>query len=233
MTKSAPYYIIPDIEALPEATGEERLRLCRRIAAVVGDPIALRTIIGSVPDEFAQFYPDMRKPDLSTSETIDSFLDKYGDSEAAAIPEAAAVGVSNEAAAVGVSEDADAAPVEEIPLPPPAFDILSIETSPVIEEEPAEGAADATASLLDSFFGETPANFGETPAKTPEPEAAPKKETPKLSESLARVMIKNGNYQKSLEIITDLSLNNPKKSVYFADQIRFLKKLILNQSKTR
>lgn len=217
MNKSAPYYIIPDIEALPEATGEERLRLCRRIAAVVGDPIALRTIIGSVPDEFAQFYPDMRKPDLSTSETIDSFLDKYGDSEAAAIPEAAAVGVSGEA---------DAAPVEEIPLPPPAFDILSIETSPVIEEEPAEGAADATASLLDSFFGETP-------AKTPEPEPAPKKETPKLSESLARVMIKNGNYQKALEIITDLSLNNPKKSVYFADQIRFLKKLILNQSKTR
>lgn len=217
MNKSAPYYIIPDIEALPEATGEERLRLCRRIAAVVGDPIALRTIIGLVPDEFAQFYPDMRKPDLSTSETIDSFLDKYGDSEAAAIPEAAAV---------GVSDDADAAPVEEIPLPPPAFDILSIETSPVIEEEPAEGATDATASLLDSFFGETP-------AKTPEPEPAPKKETPKLSESLARVMIKNGNYQKALEIITDLSLNNPKKSVYFADQIRFLKKLILNQSKTR
>lgn len=218
MNKSAPYYIIPDIEALPEATGEERLRLCRRIAAVVGDPIALRTIIGSVPDEFAQFYPDMRKPDLSTSETIDSFLDKYGDSEAAAIPEA--VG-----AAVAASEP-EAAPVEVVPLPPPAFDILSIETAPVIEDETMPGATDATSSLLDSFFGEAP-------AKEPEPAPAVRKEAPKLSESLARVMIKNGNYQKALEIITDLSLNNPKKSVYFADQIRFLKKLILNQSKTR
>lgn len=217
MNKSAPYYIIPDIEALPEATGEERLRLCRRIAAVVGDPIALRTIIGSVPDEFAQFYPDMCKPDLSTSETIDSFLDKYGDREATAIPEAVAAGNPGEP---------DAAPVEEIPLPPPAFDILSIETAPVIEDEPAQGGADATSSLLDSFFGEAP-------AKEPEPEPAVRKEAPKLSESLARVMIKNGNYQKALEIITDLSLNNPKKSVYFADQIRFLKKLILNQSKTR
>ncbi len=54
---------------------------------------------------------------------------------------------------------------------------------------------------------------------------------PSLSESLARIMIKNGNYQKALEIITEISLNNPKKSVYFADQIRFLKKLIALQSR--
>ena len=44
-------------------------------------------------------------------------------------------------------------------------------------------------------------------------------------------MVKNGNYRKALEIITELSLNNPKKSIYFADQMRFLRKLIANQER--
>jgi hypothetical protein len=52
-----------------------------------------------------------------------------------------------------------------------------------------------------------------------------------LSEALLKVMIKKGNYSKALEIINELSLNNPKKSIYFADQKRFLKKLMLNRER--
>lgn len=48
-----------------------------------------------------------------------------------------------------------------------------------------------------------------------------------LSESLARIYIKRGRYSKAFEIISGLSLNFPEKSVYFADQLRFLQKLIL------
>ena len=51
------------------------------------------------------------------------------------------------------------------------------------------------------------------------------------TEPLARIYIKQGNYLKALEIIQRLSLDNPKKSVYFADQIRFIKKLIINNTK--
>ena len=51
------------------------------------------------------------------------------------------------------------------------------------------------------------------------------------TETLARIYIKQGKYQKALEIIKRLNLNNPKKSVYFADQIRFLEKLIINNNK--
>ena len=36
-------------------------------------------------------------------------------------------------------------------------------------------------------------------------------------------------YEKALEIILSLSLNFPEKSIYFADQIRFLRKLIVNE----
>ena len=51
------------------------------------------------------------------------------------------------------------------------------------------------------------------------------------TETLARIYIKQGNYLKALEIIRRLSLAYPKKNAYFADQIRFLKKLIINNNK--
>ncbi len=49
-----------------------------------------------------------------------------------------------------------------------------------------------------------------------------------LTESLAKIYIKQRRYSKALEIIKKLSLKYPEKNVYFADQIRFLEKLITN-----
>lgn len=49
-----------------------------------------------------------------------------------------------------------------------------------------------------------------------------------LTETLAKIYIKQGRYEKAVEIIRKLSLKNPKKNRYFADQIRFLEKLIIN-----
>ncbi len=45
-------------------------------------------------------------------------------------------------------------------------------------------------------------------------------------------LVKERQYEEALQIITEINLNNPEKSIYFADQIRFLKKLILNASKS-
>lgn len=45
-------------------------------------------------------------------------------------------------------------------------------------------------------------------------------------EAEAKSFIKNKNYSKALEILNYLNLNNPKKSIYFADQIRFLEKIV-------
>lgn len=50
-----------------------------------------------------------------------------------------------------------------------------------------------------------------------------------LTETLARIYIKQQKYEQALTIIRRLSLNFPKKSVYFADQIRFLEYLIANE----
>jgi len=51
-----------------------------------------------------------------------------------------------------------------------------------------------------------------------------------FTETLARIYIKQGRYSKALEIIQRLSLQFPKKNAYFADQIRFLEKLIINNN---
>ena len=52
-----------------------------------------------------------------------------------------------------------------------------------------------------------------------------------FTETLARIYIKQGRYSKALEIIRRLNLVYPKKNRYFADQIRFLEKLIINNNK--
>ncbi|MEY8687089.1 tetratricopeptide repeat protein [Bacteroides sp. AN502(2024)] len=49
-----------------------------------------------------------------------------------------------------------------------------------------------------------------------------------FTETLAKIYVKQRRYSKALEIIKKLSLKYPKKNAYFADQIRFLEKLIIN-----
>ena len=54
-----------------------------------------------------------------------------------------------------------------------------------------------------------------------------------FSETLANIYIKQRKYQKAYEIIERLSLNYPEKNIYFADQLAFLEKLIINSQKNK
>ena len=49
-----------------------------------------------------------------------------------------------------------------------------------------------------------------------------------FTETLARIYIKQGHYQKAHDIIGRLNQQFPHKNAYFADQMRFLEKLIIN-----
>ncbi|MDR0795743.1 MAG: hypothetical protein LBE79_06800 [Tannerella sp.] len=52
-----------------------------------------------------------------------------------------------------------------------------------------------------------------------------------FTETLANIYIKQKRYDRALEIIKSLSLKYPKKNIYFADQIRYLEKLIVHTQK--
>ena len=51
-----------------------------------------------------------------------------------------------------------------------------------------------------------------------------------FTETLAKIYIKQHKYSRALEIIRSLYLQFPEKNTYFADQIRFLEKLIINNN---
>ena len=51
-----------------------------------------------------------------------------------------------------------------------------------------------------------------------------------FTETLAKIYIKQKKYSRALEIIRSLYLQFPEKNAYFADQIRFLEKLIINNN---
>ena len=97
--------------------------------------------------------------------------------------------------------------------------------------------------LIDSFIAGDKQRVQRLPLlpeteNTPEPEADDLPEEAKntfentaiddsyFTETLARVYFSQKRYDKALEIIRVLSLKYPKKSAYFADQIRYIEKII-------
>ena len=92
-------------------------------------------------------------------------------------------------------------------------------------------------SLIDDFINIDKGRFtlSEDPLSPPLTDEIPETDENEanegiFTETLARIYIKQGKYSQALEIIQRLSLVYPKKNAYFADQIRFLKKLIINNN---
>lgn len=99
----------------------------------------------------------------------------------------------------------------------------SDETAPAPATTPAATAAPAS---VEDSLPSAPASSAPVPSDHPTPVTESNADT-SLSESLAKIYIRRRRYDKAFEIIHNLSLKNPKKSVYFADQLRFLRKLML------
>ena len=108
------------------------------------------------------------------------------------------------------------------------------------QEMPGEIPQMPGQDLIDTFINSDKGRFvlNEGPLLTPEVEKPAEKPEEGVgeeyfTETLARIYIKQGRYSKALEIIQRLSLQFPKKNAYFADQIRFLEKLIINNNKNK
>ncbi len=224
-----PYMSLPSMLEL-ERNGKDnqdesrRSLLMKRIALNSSSAEMLYRLTEPLGAEQAGFYPDSPAADTpTTDQAIDTFMDKYGntDSREEQILEKLIFNPVADYAQILASE-------EERNLP-----------------DTSETTGDSQDSLINAFILKSRNQEGHFPSPDdpiePEPEklseevsdepilAPTVQDDSLLSESLAKIYIKQRRYAKAFEIISNLSLKYPEKSIYFADQLRFLQKLIINQ----
>ncbi len=207
-----PYFVVPAILYLQQNKGkldkDVKEEVLRSLALAFPDRTILHDLVGDDAGRFNGFYPPQEEaPTPDTDTTITSFLDRYGG-----------------------NDDKELELLDRLifnPVPPDYSQVLEQEGVATDSNDPLAKAAEAFDNILAQAKPQVPQ---EQPKVEPEelvkePEAA---DDSMLSESLAKIFIKQGKYTKALEIIKNISLKFPEKSIYFADQIRFLQKLILN-----
>lgn len=102
--------------------------------------------------------------------------------------------------------------------------IRPLQTSESTPQEPTTSLPEE--NVIDGPIKEKVDKPEDTPAT--ESTDTPLPEETFYTENLAKIYIKQGRYERAIEILKALSVANPKKNRYFADQIRFLHKLAIN-----
>ena len=233
MRRTYPFFTIPMAMELASCTdADERRRLLMRLRLSVPSPEVMERLAGTADTRFDSFYPPMEKPRTPDTDTaIDDFLARY----ATTTPEEEALlerMIFNPVPdyAQQLAREADSS----LPAPPPeGADTPDDRISRFIL---ADRSANPPTPVSEPSTPEVPA-VGSRPVATATP-ATPRKrrtatpvpgENTLLSESLAKIYIKSHKYERAFEILSRLSLDFPEKSRYFADQLRFLRKLIINE----
>jgi len=220
-----PYFTLPAVlymQRLNNASNKDE-ELLSRIAISYSDRKSLYCLLGENAKLFADFYPDEKPAEKpSTEHTIDTFLNTFGSTNEKEIE------VLNNLIFNPVPDYADVLAAEE-QQSMPAKDEAKTKNDQLINDfiakaKLAEGHFPTTVIKQEDDNNEEVEQVkNDSIGKAEEVDAS------MFSESLAKIYIKQRKYSKALEIITNISLKFPEKSIYFADQIRFLKKLILNE----
>jgi hypothetical protein len=210
-----PYFTLPLLLHVKHTSDNEALQ---RLAIMSPDRRDLAIMAGSAPAAFAHFYPDAQPGETPS---VDSIIDKFLDTYAAGSNQKEIDALSN-----------------AIFNPTPDYaDILAAQD---------DGAAlnDKEDQLINSFIAHSREQEQEVMSQQPvvaqhlqqekveqaahdNVDNSTQNDDSMLSESLAKMYISRHKYSKALEIIESINLNFPEKSIYFADQIRFLRKLVL------
>lgn len=213
-------YAVPLLLLRHEALSEdEKKRLRHRLTLMAPDR---RTILfAEYGPEWTNFYPDTPAPEpQETNNVIDTFLATYGSCtpEEEAVLERMIFNPTPDYGELLAREEAENLPSEPSPEDDPQQARIN---AFILSRHPAVHGPDL---MPEPPTPEDAAQEQSHPVSAPEPS-----DDTLLSESLARIFIKRGRYERAFEIISGLNLKFPKKSAYFADQLRFLQKLIVNQ----
>lgn len=231
-----PFFNIPgnnptDNQGINPGSSLEKAAPSLREVMTAPSPETLARIKGdSEATRFDNFYPAVKKETTpSTNAAIDDFLATYGNR----------------------SDEEDRLIERLIFNPVPDYERqLAREEESSLPELPPDDDPDSRDSRLNRFIlghhQEQPIRQDQpvrpisptipvTPDSpvTPHSAAAHPAQNSLLSESLAKIYIKTRRYEQAYEILNGLSLRFPEKSSYFADQLRFLRKLILNEQRKR
>ena len=207
MAADYPYFSIPQLLYLKFTPGampdEKRIQQ----ALIYASPHAhLETILGVEGESFADLYPKAPRTD-STMQAIDLFLGTYRKEQKRGNEEESLDRIISGNILAQSDYISNLQKEEQTDLV--ATPVHEHETNPYPavlpkttgrNQENTEQSASSESSNDDTFF----------------------------TESLAKIYIKQRRDEKALQIIKKLSLKYPEKNIYFADQIRFLEKLIIN-----
>ena len=218
MTKRYPYFTLP---LLLQAKQNGDKKTLEQLALLSPDRRDLAIVVGHTPESFANFYPEQApSAQQGVEDVIDKFLETYSH---------------------GYNQKEIDALSSAIFNPTPDYaDILAAQDN-------GESVNDNEDSLITSFIQHSREKEREALSREPvvaqhlqhekveeaahdQVQNSTQNDSSLLSESLAKVYIARGKYLKALEIIESINLNFPEKSIYFADQIRFLRKLVLNET---
>lgn len=217
-TLRKPYDFFPAMERLvrhaDQLSADERRTLKAAVVLNAPDPRAVALHADISGEQLGDIYPPrVQDAPITTGAAIDTFLDRYGRS----------------------SPEEDALLERLIFNPVPDYgQMLAAQNDDKDDDNP-----EALASLAAAINGtpdsteqpdETTTAVEPEPTRNIQPTVRPKRQSaPPLTIELAKIFIKQGQFDRAYEIISKINLNNPEKSVYFADQMRFLEKLMTIQ----
>ena len=225
--KLYPYFSLPLLLQVKRSAGDDNQQALQLLAIMSPDRRDLAITTGNAPAAFASFYPAEKQHDATPD--VDTAIDRF---------------LANYSPGANSRQEIDALSKIIFNPTPDYADILAAQDEDSASSQPRSHEDE----LISNFIEHSRKQERQAMEQQPEVveqhvqaqqaqqaahdtiEQSSLDDDSMLSESLAKMYIARGKYSKALEIIESINLNFPEKSIYFADQIRFLRKLVLNEN---
>lgn len=221
-----PYFLLPLQLYLQRHGYQQHEQWLSRLAIASPDRERMAELLGGLPEHLVDFYPpEQATPKPSTTDTIDRFLDTFGNTsqkEIDALNQAIFNPTPDYAEVLLAQEKGTTSPQatsQQDSLIDRFIASSQAQENTLISKDSSDVFTEISETQREAIAQDTIKEHRSTDDST-------------LSESLARSYIADRKYDKALEMIERLNLNYPEKSVYFADQMRFLRKVIRIQNAT-